>query len=139
MRDGKQERLKSTRLFAGLDRKELELVAEITTEVTVPAGTVLAREGHAGHDAFVIVSGNVDISVGGHKVGTAGAGEMVGELALILRDERQATVTAADEVDIMVIEPGHFHQLLDSVPSVTRSLVETLARRLRDTDEQLRH
>ena len=58
MRDAKQDRLKATKLFAALDRKELELVAEITTELNVPSGTVLAREGHQGHDAFVIVAGN---------------------------------------------------------------------------------
>ena len=139
MRDGKQERLKSTKLFADLDRKELELVAEITTEVTVPAGTVLAREGHAGHDAFVIVSGSVDISVGGNRVGSLGPGELVGEMALLLHEERQATVTATEELDVMVIEPRRFGQLLDEVPSVSRTLVVSLARRLRDADKQLRH
>jgi CRP/FNR family transcriptional regulator len=139
VRDGKQERLKSTKLFSGLDRKELELVAGITTEVNVAAGTVLAREGHAGHDAFVIVSGTVDVSVGGTKVGSAGAGELVGEMALLLRDERQATITAATDLDVMVIEPGHFDQLLEQVPSVARALVVSLARRLRDADDQLRH
>jgi CRP-like cAMP-binding protein len=139
MKDAKQDRLKATKLFADLDRKEVELVSEITTEVTVPAGTVLAREGHAGHEAFVIEEGTVDISVGGIKVTTAGPGELVGELALLLHDERQATVTAATDLKLLVIEPGRFQQLLDSVPSVSRQLVVSLAKRLRETDRQLRH
>jgi len=139
MRDAKQERLKSTKLFAALDRKELEMVAEITTELTVPAGTVLAREGHQGHDAFVIVDGTVDITIGGTKVNSAGPGELVGEMALLLREQRQATVTAATPVDLLVIEPGHFDSLLDRVPSVSRQLVVSLAQRLRDTDQALKH
>ena len=139
MRDAKQDRLKSTKLFAALDRKELELVAEITTELTVPAGTVLAREGHQGHDAFVIVDGTVDITIGGMKVNSAGPGELVGEMALLLREQRQATVTAATPVDLLVIEPGHFDNLLDRVPSVSRQLVVSLAQRLRDTDQAFKH
>lgn len=139
MRDAKQDRLKATKLFAALDRKELELVAEITTELNVPSGTVLAREGHQGHDAFVIVAGTVDITIGGTKVGAAGPGELVGEMALLLRGERQATIVAATPLDILVIEPGHFDQLLDRVPSVSRQLVVSLAQRLRDTDQALKH
>ena len=139
MRDAKQERLKATKLFATLDRKELELVAEITTELTVPAGTVLAREGHAGHDAFVIVEGSVDISIEGTKVGSAGPGELVGEMALLLREQRQATLTAATEVDVLVIEPGHFDSLLERVPAVARQLVMSLARRLYDADQAFKH
>ncbi len=139
MKDAKQDRLKATKLFADLDKKEVELVSEITTEITVPAGTVLAREGHAGHEAFVIEEGTVDISIGGTKVNTAGPGELVGELALLLHDERQATVTAATDLKILVIEPGRFQQLLDSVPSVSRQLVVSLAKRLRETDRHLKH
>jgi len=137
MRDQKIDRLKKASLFANLTPKELELVAEITTEVALRPGQVLAREGHAGHEAFVILDGTADISVGGQKVASAGPGEIVGELALLLHDERQATVVAATDMDVMVIEPGRFQSLMEDVPRLSKEIALSLARRLRATDKLL--
>jgi CRP-like cAMP-binding protein len=137
MGDAKLDYLRETSLFSTLDRKDLALVAEITTEVQVPAGTVLVHEGHIGHDAFVVVEGTVAVSIGGQQVATLGPGEMVGELSLLLREVRQATVTAATDVNLLVIEPNHFDELLDRVPAICRQLVVSLARRLRDADQKL--
>ena len=138
MRDGKIDRLKNTRLFGELDKKELEALGEATTELSLEAGSVLATEGHAGHDAFVIVEGTVDITIDGKKVAEAGHDEIVGEMSLLLHEPRRATVTAATDVVVLVIEPGRFDQLLDKVPSITRQLLKSVARRLRDTDELLK-
>ena len=135
----KQNRLKQTRLFANLNRKELEALAEATTEVTVADGTVIACEGHSGHEAFVILEGTVDFSIDGQKVGTAGPNELVGELSLLLHEPRRASVTATSELRILVIEHGHFDDLLERVPSMARSLLASLAQRLRDTDALLHH
>jgi CRP-like cAMP-binding protein len=136
--DEKLDRLRKTRLFEGLDRHGLEAVAETTTEMQFPAGTVLAREGAAGHEAFVVVEGTLGVSIHGEQVATIGPGELAGELALLLREPRQATLTALTDVDLMVIEPGRFHTVLDQ-PAVARGLVLALARRLRDADAALRH
>jgi CRP/FNR family transcriptional regulator len=135
--DGKGDRLRATTLFAHLDRKELEAVEEATTELQLTAGTVLAREGHSGHEAFVILDGTVDISIDGNKVGTAGPNEIVGEMALLLREPRRATVTAATDVDILVIEPGRWDDLLVRVPTIPRQLLVSLARRLASADDKL--
>ena len=139
MRDLKQDRLKSTKLFATLDRKELDALSEATTELTVKAGTMLAREGHTGHEAFVILEGKVDIIVDGQKVNTLGQDEIVGELALLLHEPRQASLLAATDVRLLVIEPGRFEELLNRIPSMARQLVVSLARRLRDADALLHH
>jgi CRP-like cAMP-binding protein len=103
-----------------------------------PAGAVLAREGSPGHEAFVVVSGSISVTISGDEVGTIGAGEVAGELALLLREPRQATLTAATDVDLLVIEPGRFHTLLEQ-PSIARALVTALARRLSSADKALRH
>jgi CRP-like cAMP-binding protein len=60
-------------------------------------------------------------------------------MALLLREDRLATLTALTEVELLVIEPGKFDNLLEGVPSVARALVRSLARRLRDTDQMLKH
>ncbi len=139
MRDAKHELLKNTKLFGGLGRKELELIGEATTELTVPAGTVIATEGERGRDAFVILDGSVEIRIDGEVVATAGKDELVGEMALLLQEPRSGTLVTTTEVDLLVIEPGRFDELLDRVPNISRQLVVTLARRLLDADERLRH
>lgn len=139
MHDYKHDMLLSTKLFAGLDRKSLALLAEATTELTIPAGTVLAHEGVAGRDAFVILDGSVDVSIEGDVLATLGKDEIVGELSLLLHEPRQASVTAATEVRLLVIEPGRFDVLLEQVPAISRHLLVALARRLRDADRRLHH
>ncbi len=139
MSDAKQERLKKTALFANLERKELAALAEATTEVSVAEGTVLAKEGHSGHDAFVILEGGVDISIGGEKIAELGPDQIVGELALLLREPRQATITANSPLRVLVIEPGRFDALLEQAPGIARSLLVSLARRLKSADQMLHH
>ena len=139
MHDHKHDLLLSTKLFAGLDRKSLAHIAEATTELTIPAGTVMARAGDSARDAWVILDGTVDVSIDGEVVATLGKDEIVGELSLLLHEPRQASVTAATEVRLLVIEPGRFDALLDEVPAISRHLVVALARRLRDADRRLHH
>jgi CRP-like cAMP-binding protein len=136
-KDAKLERLSKVALFSGLTRRQLEHVAEITDEVEVPAGRVLARQGEPAHVAYVIVSGEATISVDDQPVGTIGADEMVGEMGLIDGGPRAATVTAKTDMDLYVIEPGRFGGLLDDVPGLTKELLIAVTRRLRNADRLL--
>ncbi|MEA3216532.1 MAG: hypothetical protein QOJ19_2688 [Acidimicrobiia bacterium] len=136
-RDAKLERLAKVRLFSGLNDRDLGHIAEITDEVDVKAGRVLAREGEPAHVAYVIVSGEADVSVDGNSIGKIGAGEMVGEMGLIDGGPRAATVKAATDMDVYVIEPGRFRVLLDDVPSLTKALLVSVTRRLRSADQLL--
>ena len=136
-KDEKLERLSKVSLFSGLTRRQLEHVAEITDEVQVETGRVLARQGEPAHVAYVIVSGEAAISVDGQTVGNLGPNEMVGEMGLIDGGLRAATVTAASDMDVYVIEPGRFGTLLDEVPGLTKELLIAVTKRLRNADRLL--
>jgi CRP-like cAMP-binding protein len=136
-KDAKLDRLANVALFSGLSRRQLERVAEITDEVDVPAGRILARQGEPAHVAYVVVSGEAAVSVDGQEVGTIGADEMVGEMGLIDGGPRAATVTAKSDMDLYVIEPGRFGVLLDEVPGLTKELLIAVTRRLRNADRLL--
>ena len=92
--DAKLDHLRAVRLFRNCSHKQLEQVAEIVDEVEVDAGRQLCRQGDAGHEAFVVISGEAAVSVDGKDVGTAGPGTLVGEISLIDHGTRTATVTA---------------------------------------------
>src|SRR5262245_66673789 len=102
--DARVELLREIPLFAHCTRKELGEIARVAEEIDVPAGAVLIREGEEGHDFYVVVDGALDIGKeGGGRVDEAGPGDFVGEMALLSRRPRNATVTAATPVTLLRI------------------------------------
>ncbi|MDH4145410.1 MAG: cyclic nucleotide-binding domain-containing protein [Acidimicrobiia bacterium] len=137
-KDAKIDRLRSVHIFSKLSDADLRDVAEGTTEVAVKAGRVLARQGSTGAEAFVIESGEATITVDGAEVGVISAGEIVGEMGLLTGGPRAATITARTDMEVQVIEPGHFQALLDK-PSITKALLLSVVERLRSADALLHH
>lgn len=117
-------------LFEGLSRKELAEVARETDELSLGAGTVLCKEGTLGREFFVIVDGSVEVTKGGKHVATRGAGDFIGEIALIASRRRTATVTAATPLRCFVLTSRGFRRVLDDNRSVERKVMRTLAERL---------
>jgi CRP/FNR family cyclic AMP-dependent transcriptional regulator len=121
-------------LFSALSRKELALVARRAEDVQVEAGRVLVSEGATGAEFFVILSGTAKVSRRGRKVATLGPGAAFGELALLDKAPRNATVTAETPMELVVLGQREFGGVLDEVPGVARKLLTGMARRLREAD-----
>src|SRR5918995_4358782 len=92
--NAKVEALKRAPLFEGLSRKELVELARVTEDLEIPPGKVLCKEGEIGHEFFVIVDGEVEVTRKGKRVATRAGGEFFGEIALLEKTRRTATVTA---------------------------------------------
>jgi CRP-like cAMP-binding protein len=105
------ERLRATPVFAECSLDELRPVAALVTEIRVPAGRVLTIQGRAGHECFVVLEGQAVVERDGMIVGTAVPGSVVGELALLDGGYRTATVTAATEMDVLVMSQTEFASL----------------------------
>jgi CRP-like cAMP-binding protein len=129
-KDTKVDALKRAPLFEGLSRKQLGHLAPLTDDLDVPAGTRLCREGTRAKEFFVIVEGEATVTRGGKLVATIGAGGFFGEIALLERVVRTATVTAATPLRCFVVSDQAFNALLETDPSIERKLLLTLARRL---------
>jgi CRP-like cAMP-binding protein len=108
-------------VFAGLSRRALERVDSLLTPIVFADGDVLCHEGRLGREAFVIISGEVEVSRGSEHLATLGAGAVVGEMALLDRAPRTATVTAAGTVEALVMSAQEFASLL-TVPTVSDSV-----------------
>ena len=126
----KAEALRKAPLFEGLSKKELLEVARVTEDLHVPAGTVLCKEDTLGREFYVIVDGTIDVTRGGKKIATRGAGDFVGEIALLTSARRTATVTAATPVRCLILMRGDFRRVLDENRSIERKVMEALAERL---------
>ena len=92
--NAKIELLKSVPLFAGCSKAELRRLASIADEIDLREGTVLTREGRIAHEFFVLIEGTVRVTKANRKVADLGSGDWLGEIALLTRAPRTATVTA---------------------------------------------
>jgi CRP-like cAMP-binding protein len=103
----------------------------LTEEVDVPAGKVLIRQGDAGDDLMVIVSGQVGVERDGARINQLGPGDFFGEIALIERGPRTATVTAEAPTRLLVVNHRDFHALMEEFPAVAAEVLVALAHRVR--------
>jgi len=126
-------------LFSGCNRKELASIASLATEVDVPAGKVLAREGSAGREFYVILDGKASVTIGGRQVATLGPGDFFGEMALLDQGPRVATVTADTPMEVAVLDPREFSTLVEEHPGVARKILRGLAQRLRESERAPTH
>ena len=117
-------------LFAGLSKKELAQLARMSDDVEVDEGHVLCREGQTGHEFFVIVDGEVDVTRRGRRVKRSGGDDFFGEIALLEDIPRTATVKAKTPLRLFVLTRRDFRRLVDTSPSVERKVMQSLARRL---------
>jgi CRP/FNR family transcriptional regulator, cyclic AMP receptor protein len=124
-------------LFSQCSKRELRLVAKTAKVKAVPAGTVLVKQDEPGEAMFVILSGSASVQRGGRKLAALGAGDVVGELALLSRGPRNATVTTTTAADIATIERRGLNRLVEDAPGFARKLLEAMADRIREIDKKI--
>ena len=104
-------------LFARLDAASISDLVGILRARTVHAGTVIIRKGEPGDAMYLIASGTVDVDTSGGKVRLE-EGDFFGEVALLTRERRTATVTAIKSTDLLVLDCDDFHRFIDRNPAI---------------------
>lgn len=133
------EHLAQVPLFGACAKKDLKLIARKAENVQVEAGKELITEGRPGHEFFVIADGKAKVKRNNRKVATLGKGDFFGELALLDRAPRNATVVADTDMELFVLAQREFAGVLDQVPGLAHKLLRGMARRLRDQDAKSVH
>jgi CRP-like cAMP-binding protein len=128
------EQLAAVPLFEGLSKKQLRRISSLMTRLDRPAGKVLTREGEQGSEFFIVLEGEVEVRQGDRVVATRRAGEYVGEIALLDRRPRTATVVATTPVSVEVLSRREFRSLLVQAPELSEQILATMAQRLVDLD-----
>ena len=127
------EALATVPLFSACSKKELQMVAKSADHLTVPAGQAVVTEGAAGAEFFVILDGRARVERHGREVASLGPGAFFGDLALLDRAPRNASVIAESELEVAKLGQRAFDRLLDH-PGFSKKLLTGLARRLREQD-----
>ena len=130
------ELIRGVPLFAEADDRFLERLAGEFMERTYAAGETIAEEGEQGRTFVVIERGEVTVTVRGQEVGRLGPGEAFGEMALIAKSARSATVKADTEVHGYQLPVWSFRPFVESHPEMAWALLEALAERVREAESR---
>jgi CRP-like cAMP-binding protein len=126
------DHLREVKLLRGLKDADIASLAADLAERRVAAGDPIVGEGTGGVAFFFVLEGETSVTVGGEEVATLGSGEYVGELALLDPEgPRSATVTAKTDVVLAAMSAWQFRPFVLAHPEVAWTLLQRLARRLR--------
>lgn len=137
--DRRTELLAGCPLFKGIDAAGLASLAEMATSVDFPAGHAIARQGEIGTGFFVVVEGRVRVVRDGEVVARLGPGDFFGELSVLDRMPRNATVAAEVATSCLALASWDFEKVLLEQPALTLAILRGVATRLRDVTESSRH
>jgi len=144
-------RLAAIRFFADLPEDELAAVASMASEAEIPPGQVLTAEGRAGYSLYAIESGTADVVIDGETVRTIGAGDVVGEMAVLMSPPdwsappevaigglRTASVVATSTMRVIMLFKRDVWALERRAPVMTQRLRALLdERRAQDAERAL--
>jgi MFS family permease len=100
--------LRAIPLFKPLPAPAIDQLASHLIPVHAAAGTEVVRQGESGDRFFVVAAGEVDVFIDGRQIGTLGADEHFGEIALLRDVPRTATVKAKTDSDLYALERDEF-------------------------------
>jgi CRP/FNR family cyclic AMP-dependent transcriptional regulator len=125
------ESLRRVPLFAGLDRKELELLAKLAKEQRYEPGATIVKAGAGGHGLYIIKEGNVSVVRDGKKVASFGPGQFFGEVAVLDGGPRTADVNADTETVCLTLISWEIKPLLMDNAGITYKMLLEMVKRLR--------
>lgn len=128
--------LKAIPMFSELDVFTLQQIQKIATYQKIPGGETVIREGEDGDCLYVVIRGRVGVYKAGTRINEIGAGGFFGEMAIIEKQKRSATITTLEETDFLLIRGDDFATLLARNSSISGSVIRMLAGRLRKMLEE---
>lgn len=108
-------------LFAGLNAGQIADIMRLMRAQTVDASAVIVRRGEPAHSMYFIAAGEVEIALPKKRV-RLGVGHFFGEIAVLRRARRSATVTATTRTSLLVLDGHDLHALMDREPRVAERI-----------------
>jgi CRP/FNR family transcriptional regulator, cyclic AMP receptor protein len=130
------ESLRRVPLFAGLDRKELELLAKLTREQRYEPGATIVNSGASGHGLYIIKEGNVSVVRDGQKVASMGPGQFFGEISVLDGGPRTADVNADTDTVCLTLISWEIKPLLMDNAGISYKMLLEMVKRLRSQAPQ---
>ncbi len=135
--------LRGLPLFSKLDPSRLKLLAFSSTYLTFEKSEDLFREGDAADGAYLIDEGEVDVLIVREdrevKVGSLGRHDLFGEMAIILKQPRTATIRASSRLKVLKIDAEVFLRLVTETPEAALAVMRSLSEKIARATERYQH
>ncbi len=122
-------RLRKIPVFSDLDDDELASIAALAAEVSVPEGKELVREGDYSYDVLAIEEGTASVERHGEHLADVGPGDVIGEMGVLERAQRNATVTATSSMLLVTLTGWDVRRLRKTAPNAVEHLRGVVAER----------
>jgi CRP/FNR family transcriptional regulator, cyclic AMP receptor protein len=134
--------LKAVPFFTLLSDQELDVVRSLASEKTYPKNAVVLTEGEAGDSLFMIQSGKVKVFIGdedGREIilKILGPGSFFGEMSMIDKQPRSASVTTLETSTFLVLQHSAFEKCVEQAPRIAQMVMQVLAQRVREADRKI--
>ncbi|RNL81364.1 Crp/Fnr family transcriptional regulator [Nocardioides marmorisolisilvae] len=124
------EQLAKIDRFSGFSDDEISLVVDKATYLTVPEGWAMMAENTPADKAYLILSGEVSVRRHGEEVARVGAGDLVGEMALVNHKLRSATVVSVTPIEALHFTAETVSELNAQIPHFSEALTGATEERL---------
>ena len=121
--------LKEVPFFADLDEDELNHVAAAVTEMTVPEGKEIVREGDYAVDLYVVDQGDASVIRDGSEVAKLGPGDFFGEAGVVSKSQRNATIRADSRMHLIVLDHWGLGRLKKTAPQTVQRIQQLVEER----------
>ena len=118
------DRLRALSLFAALDAQTLKRVATFAGERSVPAGTNVVTEGDYAHELMIIEEGEAEVVRGGETIATLGPGDIFGEIGVLEKTLRTASVIATTPMRLVTLTHWDLKRIGDAIEQIRATLDE---------------
>src|SRR6202158_3480807 len=134
--------LKAVPFFTQLSDKELDIVRAVATEKHYPKNAVVLTEGEMGDSLYMIQSGKVKVFIGDEEgreitLKILGAGDFFGEMSMIDKQPRSASVTTLEAATFLVLSHAAFERCVEQAPHIGNVVMQVLAQRVREADRKI--
>jgi CRP-like cAMP-binding protein len=131
----KEELLRKVPLLGSLSGRYLRKISRLLEATQVKEGKVLVQQGDTGSDFYLIVDGQARVEKNGKKINRLGPGDFFGEISVIDRGTRMASVISETEMTVLLVNNRVFMQLLDTVPGFTKAMLGAICKYIRDAEK----
>jgi CRP-like cAMP-binding protein len=117
-----ESRLRQIPVFAGLSKKQRKLVAQSADEIDVQPGTHVCREGESAYEFFAIIEGTAKVVRSGQYLNELGPGDFFGEMGLLAKEPRNASVIVKSPLTAVVMTGPAFRHIDREMPEVAKKI-----------------
>ncbi|MEZ7820934.1 MAG: efflux RND transporter permease subunit [Patescibacteria group bacterium] len=121
------ELFRNCQLFKNMSKFDIKQVILLSKVIKLKKDEIVIKEGDFGHDMFVILDGNVNVSYNGNTIAQLGVGDVFGEVGFIKDIQRTATVTALDDLVLLVLNADDTQRSMKYYPRIASVLSRNIS------------